>query len=62
MPTYTVKSPVRRQGRTHRPGETVELEGREAERLLALGAVAEAESKNAGGGAKKAAKGSGKEE
>lgn len=41
MPVFKVESPVRHNGKTYQPGETVELEAKAAAPLLAVAAISE---------------------
>lgn len=56
MPTYCVKEPLKHDGKTYAPGETVDMEAKAARELLTLGvlgpavkAAKTAEEKAAGG-------------
>lgn len=45
MPSYIVKEPLKHDGTAYAPGETVDMDAKAAEELLALGVVAEAADK-----------------
>ena len=55
MKTYPVLSPIS-AGKNYRPGDSIELEDKDAAELLACGAVGPAESKGERSGTKSAPK------
>ncbi len=46
MPSYIVKEPLKHNGKSYAPGESVEMDAKGAKELLLLGVVAEGADKS----------------